>query len=213
MPRPRFQRLDPTKQERILETAAREFAEHGFEDASLNQILVEAQISKGAAYYYFDDKADLFATAVNRYSEEMVGALPHMLDALDESNFWPVVTEYYVRQFSDSYDRPWAFGVTKAAANLSPETIAANPSLANLLGEIEPMVNTLVERGQIVGAIRTDLPQSLVIDLLKAVDNASDHWLLEHWHALAPEEIERIVRGVIGGLSRLLAPTPESDHD
>lgn len=60
MPRPRFQKLSIEKQQAILEAAAREFSAHGYEGASINKILETAQLSKGAAYYYFDDKADLF---------------------------------------------------------------------------------------------------------------------------------------------------------
>ena len=33
---------------------------HGFENASLNRIIKKAGISKGAMYYYFDDKMDLY---------------------------------------------------------------------------------------------------------------------------------------------------------
>ena len=62
MPRPRFEKLPVEKQEQILEAAAKEFTAHGYDGASLNRILEEAGISKGAAYYYFDDKADLYAT-------------------------------------------------------------------------------------------------------------------------------------------------------
>ncbi len=50
MPRPRFYKLPEEKRERILEAAAKEFVAHGFEGASLNQILTAAGISKGAAY-------------------------------------------------------------------------------------------------------------------------------------------------------------------
>lgn len=213
MARPRFKRLDPNKQERILEAAAREFAAHGFEGASLNQILQEAQISKGAAYYYFDDKADLFATTVTHYTEEMIGDLPLTLTSLDNETFWPTIAEYYGRQFAYSYEQPWAFGVAKAAARLSPETIAANPSLARFMAEMEPFLNELMSHGQAVGAIRTDLPQELLLRLLKAVDDASDHWLLENWHELEIEEIQRIVSRVVDGLSRLLAPIGENDND
>jgi len=214
MPRPRFRRLDPAKQKRILEAAAREFAAHGFEDASLNQILETAQISKGAAYYYFDDKADLFATAVAHYTEEMLADLPLVLASLDEESFWSTVASYYGRQFAYSYEQPWAIGVAKAAARLSPETIRANPSLSQFMEELEPFVDALLVRGQAVGAIRTDLPQSLLRRLLLAVDDASDHWLLEHWQELEPEEIQQIVRRVVGGMSRLLAPSPvENDDD
>ena len=56
MPRPRFEKLSAEKREQILETAAKAFAAHGYDGASLNQILADADISKGAAYYYFDNK-------------------------------------------------------------------------------------------------------------------------------------------------------------
>ena len=56
MPRPRIARLAEDKRTRILEAAAKEFAAAGYENASLNRILEHAGLSKGAAYYYFDDK-------------------------------------------------------------------------------------------------------------------------------------------------------------
>ena len=64
MPRPRFENLPLAKRRRILETAALEFATRGFDAASLNRIIRSARISKGAAYYYFDDKADLYTAVV-----------------------------------------------------------------------------------------------------------------------------------------------------
>jgi AcrR family transcriptional regulator len=64
MPFARFERLDPEKRTRLLKAAAQEFAKHGFADASINRILDRAQMSKGAAYYYVADKADLFAATI-----------------------------------------------------------------------------------------------------------------------------------------------------
>ena len=49
MPRPRFNKLSAEKRECILEAAAKEFAAHGYDGASLNRILDETGISKGAA--------------------------------------------------------------------------------------------------------------------------------------------------------------------
>ena len=46
MTRPRFHRLAIAQQERILDAALREFAAHGFGDASLNRIIAAAGISK-----------------------------------------------------------------------------------------------------------------------------------------------------------------------
>src|SRR5215471_17449024 len=65
MPFSRFANMPAEKRERLLTVAAQEFAARGFEAASLNHILEEAQIGKSSAYYYFEDKADLFDTVVN----------------------------------------------------------------------------------------------------------------------------------------------------
>ena len=51
MPFARFEKLAPEKREHLLEVAAREFAIYGFADASINRILEQAQMSKGATYY------------------------------------------------------------------------------------------------------------------------------------------------------------------
>ena len=66
MARARFQKLSPEKQEAILAAAADEFAERGYGAASLNRIIERAGSSKGSLYYYFDDKADLLRTVVER---------------------------------------------------------------------------------------------------------------------------------------------------
>ncbi len=84
MARSRFDKLEPKKQEAILTAAAAEFAERGFGAASLNRIIKRARTSKGSLYYYFNDKADLFATVVER-------ALTRVLQEVD----WPGV------------DQPW----------------------------------------------------------------------------------------------------------
>ena len=99
MPRPRFKKLPAEKRERILEAAAKEFTAHGYDGASLNRILDEAGISKGAAYYYFDDKADLYATAVQHYSQELLAGTAFDPTRLTAENFWDELADLYRQQF------------------------------------------------------------------------------------------------------------------
>src|SRR5260221_3577930 len=90
MPFERFEKLAPAKRERILEAAAQEFAANGFEGASVNRILERAQMSKGAAYYYFADKADLFGAAVLYASERIhLADMAGDLAALNPAYFLP----------------------------------------------------------------------------------------------------------------------------
>lgn len=56
----KFEKLEPGKQQKILEAALNEFAENGFEKASTNQIVKEAGIGKGMLFYYFKNKKEMF---------------------------------------------------------------------------------------------------------------------------------------------------------
>lgn len=60
-----FTRLSREKQERILRTAIREFAEQGFSAANINHIAAAAGISIGSLYTYFNSKEKLFLAVVD----------------------------------------------------------------------------------------------------------------------------------------------------
>jgi AcrR family transcriptional regulator len=51
---------DPNKRQRLLETAAEEFARVGFERAAVDTIAERAGVAKGTVYLYFESKAALF---------------------------------------------------------------------------------------------------------------------------------------------------------
>lgn len=206
MSRPRFDRLPAEKREMILESAAREFAAHGFENASMNKILEDAQLSKGAAYYYFDDKADLFATTVQHYAGDLIGGLEDSLGDLRAENFWATFADLYAAQFDFFYDRPWAFGAIKAAGKLSPSELEKHPALTASLGTIMEGLASVLQHGQQLGVVRTDLPEDLLSALFVGVDDASDRWILAHWETMNKEALLDIARRIIDALRRMVAP-------
>lgn len=53
-------------QERLLRAATRLFARHGFPGTSVQQIVTEARVTKGALYHYFDSKDDLLYEVYHR---------------------------------------------------------------------------------------------------------------------------------------------------
>jgi AcrR family transcriptional regulator len=205
MPRPRFTKLSAAKRERILEAAAKEFAAHGFDNASLNRILDEADISKGAAYYYFDDKADLFVTTLLHYSQELLADSLSDPAQFTAVNFWDELTAVYRHQFTSYAERPWVFGVVKAGGSLSAEMLMQGP-LAELWEQAQFLLVQLFQRGRELGLIRTDLPEELLLSLVIAVDDAHDRWLFDHCSELSPADLEQAARRISDTLRRLLSP-------
>lgn len=205
MPRPRFEKLSRKKRERILEAAAREFAAQGYDNASMNRILEVAGISKGAAYYYFDDKADLFMTAVSHYSQLVMGDLTLNLKTMDGDNFWPTLAGQYRQQFHQAIDQPWVFGLFKAAGSLYFQPLEED-RLAEFSLKMQTMLRGLLTKGQSLGLVRSDLDLDLLYALVVGVDEAHDRWLLPQWADMDEGGLETAVARITGLLQRLLAP-------
>ncbi|MEZ4461946.1 MAG: TetR/AcrR family transcriptional regulator [bacterium] len=80
-----------------MEIAAEEFSLKGFDGASFNRIIERAGLSKGAAYYYFDDKADLFDTVIQFGLDQFTAFIDATSDVdADPEEFWET-TRAHVR--------------------------------------------------------------------------------------------------------------------
>ncbi len=192
MARTRFNNLEPEKQEAILAAAADEFAERGYEAASLNRIIEAAGISKGSLYYYFDDKADLFLTvwkqAIDRLMED-VG--PFDVESLTADTFWNEFRDWTRRSLDYVHRNEWYVKVGRAFTRLrgDPHTTDA---VQEMVEWARDLTRSILQRGQTLGVVRRDIPLTLLVDILMAVDAAGDRWFLEHWDALPEKELKRL---------------------
>jgi AcrR family transcriptional regulator len=205
MPRPRFSKLSAEKREQIIEAAAKEFVTYGYEGSSLNRILEEAGVSKGAAYYYFDDKADVFVTIVDHYVARMLNEINIDFDKLSAGTFWSSLMDLYRRLFARVPEEPWIMMAWKASSRLSQEA-RSNPLLEEAFNRGFGWFLAFLKRGQELGVVRTDLPDDLIFALFRGVDTAGDQWLLNHWDALGPEKAQALMLLIFDGIQRLLTP-------
>ena len=60
----------PETRRQILRAALKHFANSGYAATSVQQIVGDAKVSKPALYYYFGDKAGLFAALVSEALDE-----------------------------------------------------------------------------------------------------------------------------------------------
>ncbi len=204
MPRAAFDRLPPERREQILETAAQEFARHGYDGASLNHILSAASVSKGAAYYYFEDKADLFATVARHYLEHVVAEAALDVATLDRGNFWQRVADVYRGVVAHGVEKPFLVGLAKASWRLS--AAGREKALASVFEWARSLVRALVARGQEIGVVRGDVETDLLVDVLLGIDGAFDAWWLRNLERLPQEDIERTGSRLLDMVRRLLAP-------
>ncbi len=179
MPRPRFHRLPDEAQHRLLGVAGREFAAHGYQGASLNRIIEAAGISKGALYYYFDDKADLFATVADLAWDELMPDRPVELDQLTADSFWPTLARTLGEMAAKGHAKPWLAGIGRLIYQ-PPASVDAGRLAARFEGARE-WLSRLLERGRELAVVRDDLPGELLVAVVAAATEAADRWMVEHW--------------------------------
>lgn len=202
-PRPRFTKLDDEKQMSILEAAALEFAAHGFEGASLNQIIEKAGISKGAAYYYFDDKKDVYDTVIDFAMDKLARAIGGFaLEDFTAEGFWEELYEYTRRALVYISEHTWVLAmIGQYHAKVSPDGTASQRTLYQFGWR---WTKAFVERGQTLGQIRGDLPLELLVDAAMALGSAADRYLITNWEKWSMEERDQACRDYLDLMRRML---------
>ena len=83
--RPADKALQAKRKARILKAASKLFAKHGYAGTDLNEVARSVKLSKGALYYYFNNKECLFLATVDWMMAELLAALNTVLDSELES--------------------------------------------------------------------------------------------------------------------------------
>jgi AcrR family transcriptional regulator len=179
-----FQPLAPERQDEILQLAGLEFARSGFQGTSYNQLLERLHLGKSSAYYYFDDKRDLFLTVIERCYAAYFATIAKLERPESAQAFWPFVHRASVRGFEFMLE-------DRTAAGLMQCMHRERGLLGELIsGELRATMNDfyeqLVVEGQRLGAVRTDLPQRLLVETVRNLSVTFDQWFINE--RLAAEE-------------------------
>ena len=186
MPRPRFDKLDPERQEALLEAAMRELAARGPEGASLNKILADVGLSKGVAYYYFDDREDLLHTVVSRVVDLAVRTIGGVGPVDSPEGFWQEFRGLDERVLRFLRDHPTVVALAKRFV-ASPSAMSA-PKVRAKYSAFRLWFTEFLRQGQHVGAVRKDVPLDLLVTLAFGWGEALDRWTIAHWDEVARTE-------------------------
>lgn len=192
MPRSRFERLDPERRRHILDVAAARFAEAGY-GVSYNELIAAAGLSKGSAYYYFDDKADLFLTVVEDALARLLAQLPPRTPADDAAAWWSDLRDRYLRLMLALADHPQA-----AALAFSLREARTDPVVAERVGaHLEALgawFAELLAEGRALGAVRSDVPDDLLPLVVLSMGEAVDTWVLADGRPAIPGRVDAAMR-------------------
>jgi AcrR family transcriptional regulator len=148
MPKQTFLNLPEQKRNTITNAAIDEFADYGFEAASINRIVVNGGISKGSFYQYFEDKMDVF-----RY----------LLDVVANEK-----TEFFKGKPPPSLGQS-VFGYFRWMIKTGMEFNTTNPKLVKAIGRV------LLGEGMYYGKMFADIKKKTMDTLIGLIQNAKQN--------------------------------------
>lgn len=83
----KFLNIETEKQDRIINAAIKEFAQKGYDKASTNEIVKEAEISKGLLFHYFGNKRKMYLFLFE-HCTEMIAEEFYQKVSFDEKDFF-----------------------------------------------------------------------------------------------------------------------------
>lgn len=167
--------------QKILDTAERLFIEKGYDRTSLQNIIEETGLSKGAIYHHFTSKEDIFyyvCDRIGRKNAEVLSAVRDdgTLSGLEKLKAIFKVSLQPERQAKMFCMMPYLLDNDKFLAT----------EMRSIFREVVPnFVEPIIRQGIADGSIRTDHPK----ELAEAMLILSDIWINPIVRPTAPEEI------------------------
>lgn len=134
----------------ILEAATKVFAEHGFTNARMDDIVAESGLSKGALYWYFDSKDAIIVSILDQIFDWETAHVRQLLESVDSAT---AKLEVFIDTTIKDIEKMkpmmpiffdfWSLSVRKKTINQ-----AIKRYYQNFLDLIEPIIEDGIRQGE-----------------------------------------------------------------
>ena len=170
-----FENLPNEKRERVLTEATREFADHGYHQASVNRIVGRLGIAKGSLFKYFGNKQGLFEYLFGHAVSQFKKPLKAIRDTPD-GNFFDQIEQSFLASAAFTASHPHIYSIYLKM--LFQENFPLRETfLSEIRGAHAKYLRALIEEGINSGELRSDLDVNETIFTLHAI---LDRFLQSH---------------------------------
>jgi AcrR family transcriptional regulator len=162
---------------RILAAASQVFAEHGYDGATLDMVAADAGVTKGAVYWHFASKGELFLALLEQHVQWTSKAIPGVLKSVSEIEDpierWTKVLESEFEVCTENPDWPRLF-LEFSHSSRNPEV---RKRLHELYDRTLEIIGDAVRQAQQNGHLSPELDPDAVGILFRSLLNG----LLLNW--------------------------------
>jgi AcrR family transcriptional regulator len=185
--------VSEVRRAQIIEAALARFTQQGYANTTIDDIATESGLSKGAIYWYFESKDDLFQAAANSVMEEMV---ERSMTALTDCQTATEQLRVGARCMVDlCRDIEGYFGLIIEFWTQSERREEATAFWAEMIKQYRQAVEAILEGGVQAGEFKAVDTEALSWMIMAAYDG------LAAYHMMMPEiDLDRISQGFIEAL-------------
>ena len=191
MPKDTFFNLDGAKQKKIFEAAVDEFSQRRFSEASINQVVKNAKISRGSFYQYFDNKEDLYLYTLKQIGKEKLNIISRVGELKPDADFFDGYIYMFRAALEWSIEKPKYYRIGMLMELDDSRFVS---ELRKALPEGFSMLKGMVEKDIKLGRIRADVDPDLVVDIIYTLNL---HILTRYYKADNKDELAKKVCEVI----------------
>jgi AcrR family transcriptional regulator len=182
----------------ILQAAWTCFARKGYNNTTMDDIVVESGLSKGSLYWHFDSKDDLFMAAVTAFfvevGQETFAALEQCESVADKLRAGARSMVAFGRKAAGLFNLLVEFWAQ------SERREDANQFWADMLAQYEDLIAGIVEEGVQRGEFRPVDPGHLAWALLAAYDGLAAYLMLKpdlDLEGISKTFVETLLKGLV----------------
>jgi len=188
----------------ILKSALIVFGEKGFSAATLTQIAAEAGVTRGAIYWHFDNKTELYNTLIENYSA--YGAAIGEQAIADGGSFVDILRRIFVRQLQAVEEDPDLRAIMEIhlfKTGLDPELQTALLQKIQSGQALLEGISAAMSMGIAAGELRADIDPLEMARAFLAFQNGLIYlWLLSPDSFSLRASAESMAEILVGGVMR-----------
>ena len=144
--------------ERVITASLKLFKEKGFEKTSMQDIVDASDMSKGAIFYHFKSKEEIFIAAMDREYVHVKERFYTLVSELEGDTAREKMKKLLVVNFADEEMHKAIHDMLNVSIS-SPHLFMAD--MCKNMKEVSPIVTGLIKEGIADGSIVTDFPDEL----------------------------------------------------
>ena len=186
------------RKEQILKAALSVIVEKGYERSRMDDIVQSSKLSKGAIYWYFKSKKEVYLSLVDHWVKNYnSGFIENLEKHSTASAQLKGLFDYFMKQFDKD---PAAFKILVEFWSLSGRDSDFNDKLQKVYSEFLKYIVTIIEKGVNAGEFKKVDPQITALSILINIEGLNWFTLFNKSGVEAHEYIHTISEFILAGV-------------